>query len=251
MSDFKKYNLSLAELTIDLHHTAPLLGYDDALPDDILAIVQEVMNETAGCFDICGGYQIFDQITFDKDGYHISITDITRHPSSVTEFTPHKIVYHQLKHSERMAVFVCTAGDGISQWSKQMMANDPLKGYMADILGSVVVEAAIEQIQKNLSIEMAQAGLKITNRYSPGYCGWPTSEQHKLFGLLPKENCGVGLTESALMLPIKSVSGFIGIGTHVNFHPYTCQLCDAAFCVYRNRKNVYSKPSGEMVSMSL
>jgi len=228
MNTFTKYHLSYHDLTINLHDTAPMLGYENTLPDDIFAIVKEVMAETADCFDICGGYQIFDQIAFVPEGRHIHITDIV--------FSPNRIVYHQMKHSEQIAVFVCTAGDGISHWSKQIMSSDPLKGFIADILGSVVVETAIEAIQQKLSDEMQQAGLKITNRYSPGYCGWLTQEQHKLFSLLPKENCGISLTESALMLPIKSVSGFIGIGANVRFNPYTCQLCDAKSCVYRNRK---------------
>ena len=238
---FTRYHLSYSELTIDPHDTAPMLGYESRLPDDILAIVQEVMDETAGCFNICGGYQIFDQVDFIKDERHIRITDVARHLSPVTDFSPQDIVYHQLKNSEQIAVFVCTAGDGISQWSKQIMAaNDPLKGFIADILGSVVVETAIDVIQQKLSDEMKLAGLKITNRYSPGYCGWPTQEQHKLFSLLPEENCGIRLTESALMLPIKSVSGFIGIGTNVRFNPYTCLLCNATQCVYRNKKSSYA-----------
>ena len=238
MNTFIKHHLSYHELTINPHDTAPLLGYESVLPDDILAIVEEVMDETAECFDICGGYQIFDHVDFVEDGYKIRITDVTRHPSPVTDFSPQNIVFHQLKHSEQMAVFVCTAGDGISQWSKQMMAaNDPLKGFIADILGSVVVETAIDAIQQKLSDEMAQSGLKITNRYSPGYCGWPTKEQHKLFSLMPEGICGIRLTESALMLPIKSVSGIIGVGANVRFNPYTCQLCDATQCVYRNKKS--------------
>ena len=229
MNTFKIIRLPFRELAIDPHGTAPLLGYDDALPDDILAMVQEVIDETAGCFDICGGYQIFDRIDFIKDENHIRIEN--------TDFITNKIVYHQLKHSERIAIFVCTAGKGISQWSKQMMPADPLKGFLADILGSVTVETAIDFIQQKFHNEMAQAGLKITNRYSPGYCGWVTSEQHKLFSLLPKDICGIRLTDSALMLPIKSVSGFIGIGANVRFNPYTCQLCEAIDCVYRNRKS--------------
>jgi len=236
MNTFTEHHLLYRELTINPHDTAPLLGYESMLPDDILTIVHEVMDETAECFDICGGYQIFDQIAFVNEGHQIRITSEAQNPELETIFSPHKIVYHQLKHSEQIAVFVCTAGDGISQWSKQMMASEPLKGFIADILGSVVVETAIETIQQKLSDEMERAGLKITNRYSPGYCGWPTHEQHKLFNLLPEENCGIRLTESALMLPIKSVSGFIGIGANVRFNPYTCQLCDAMFCVYRNRK---------------
>ena len=229
MNTFVEYKIPYRELTIDPHDAAPLLGYESVLPDDVLDMVREVMDETAGCFDICGGYRIFDQVVFIDDERRIRIAD--------TDFSPQKTVYQQLKHSRQIAVFVCTAGEGVSQWSKQMMAaNEPLKGYIADILGSVVVETAIDRIQKMLSDDMQQAGLKITNRYSPGYCGWLTQEQHKLFGLLPEGICGVRLTESALMQPVKSVSGFIGVGTNVRFNPYTCQICDAAFCVYRNRK---------------
>jgi hypothetical protein len=230
MNSFTKYRLSYRELTVNPHDTAPLLGYESALPDDILAFVKEVMDETAGCFNICGGYRIFDNVVFTGDGQHIHIDDV--------DFIVNKIVYHQLKRSEKIAVFVCTAGDGISQWSKQMMeVNEPLKGFIADILGSVIVETAIDAIQQRLSDEMQRAGLKITNRYSPGYCGWLTQEQHKLFQLLPEDNCGIRLTDSALMLPVKSVSGFIGIGANVRFNPYTCQICDAVNCVYRNKKS--------------
>jgi len=227
--EFTTYRLSYRDLTINPHDAAPLLGYEKMLPDDILAIVEEVMDETSGCFNICGGYQIFDRVDFIDDGYQIRIAN--------TDFAVQKIVYHQLKRSGQIAVFVCTAGEGVSEWSKQMMAaNEPLKGFIADILGSVVVETAIDFIQKKLSDEMQQMGLKITNRYSPGYCGWLTQEQHKLFGLFPEGICGIRLTGSALMQPVKSVSGFIGIGDRVRFNPYTCQICDAAFCVYRNKK---------------
>ena len=230
MDNFKKYHLPFHELTINLHNTAPLLGYKNELPDDVLTIVDEVFSETTGCFDIQGGYQIFDRISFLEKEKNIRIENI--------DFTTHQIVYHQLKRSEQIAVFVCTAGEKISEWSKQMMSSgDPLKGFIADILGSVVVETAIDLIQQKLSDEMKSAGLKITNRYSPGYCGWHTSEQHKLFSLFPEGICGIRLTESALMLPVKSVSGFIGIGANVRFNPYTCQLCEAINCVYRNRKS--------------
>ena len=245
MNTFTKHHLSYHKLTINPHDAAPLLGYESALPDDILSIVQQVMEETADCFDICGGYQIFNQITFVSEGHHIHISSNNKTPNPNGEalnavkpevvFFPQKTVYHQLKRSEQIAVFVCTAGEGISQWSKAMMSSDPLKGFIADILGSVVVDAAVESLQQKIRDEMQQSGLKITNRYSPGYCGWSTDEQQKLFSLLPQENCGIQLTESSLMLPIKSISGFIGIGANVRYNPYTCQMCDAAYCVYRNR----------------
>ncbi|MCF0209200.1 MAG: methionine synthase, partial [Bacteroidaceae bacterium] len=76
-----------------------------------------------------------------------------------------------------------------------------------------------------------------TNRFSPGYCGWHVREQKLLFSTFPlAEPCGVKLTDSCLMLPIKSVSGVIGIGENVRKLEYTCGLCDYANCYKRRKK---------------
>lgn len=47
--------------------------------------------------------------------------------------------------------------------------------------------------------------------------------------------CGVTLTPSSLMIPIKSVSGVIGVGPNVRHLDYTCGLCDLKTC-YKRRK---------------
>ena len=91
-------------------------------------------------------------------------------------------------------------------------------------------------MQNDLEEQMSKEGKKITNRFSPGYCGWNVSEQHKLFSLLPGNFCGIRLTESALMDPVKSVSGIIGIGPDVRRMPYTCSLCDMKNCIYRRKE---------------
>jgi len=98
------------------------------------------------------------------------------------------------------------------------------------------VEAAADIMQDNLLKEMISADKKITNRYSPGYCGWDVAEQQKLFQLMPDNFCGVKLNDSSLMDPEKSVSGFIGIGENVRYNPYTCGLCDMKDCIYRKLK---------------
>jgi cobalamin-dependent methionine synthase I len=115
--------------------------------------------------------------------------------------------------------------------------NEMLHGYVYDIYGSLAVENAMEQIQNNLKIEMAKTGSGISNRYSPGYCGWMVSEQKKLFSLLPPGFCGITLSDSCLMQPIKSISGFIGIGPEIHHKAYTCEVCDSSQCLYRNLKH--------------
>jgi len=105
-----------------------------------------------------------------------------------------------------------------------------------DVIGSSIVEAAMDLIHDDLENKMKDARLGITNRYSPGYCGWDVVEQQKLFGLLPQGFCGVSLSASSLMTPIKSISGIIGIGINAKRRAYTCNLCDDKNCLYRNKK---------------
>jgi hypothetical protein len=145
-----------------------------------------------------------------------------------------EIVAGQLGRCQSAAVFLCTAGPGIGDLTRRLMAEgDPFTAFLADAVGSLVVERAMDVVQDRLEQAMAPRGLRITNRYSPGYCGWSVRGQQELFRLLPAGFCGVRLTESSLMQPIKSVSGVIGIGPDVRRAPYTCRLCDREDCLYR------------------
>jgi hypothetical protein len=83
---------------------------------------------------------------------------------------------------------------------------------------------------------MFQNQLNITNRYSPGYCNWSVSEQKLLFSFLPDGFCGIKLNDSALMTPIKSISGIIGIGQNVKMNEYNCNHCGVKDCTYRSKK---------------
>ena len=137
-----------------------------------------------------------------------------------------------------MAVFVCTAGEGFSTCSdKYNKEGDYLKGFIVDAFGSLVAERAMDYIQKELEKEAGKCGMLITNRYSPGYCNWQVQDQKQLFSLLPGNPCNISLSESCLMLPIKSVSGIIGIGEKVRKREYSCDICNNITCVYRKVKD--------------
>jgi cobalamin-dependent methionine synthase I len=129
---------------------------------------------------------------------------------------------------------VCTAGKTISERSvKLLKGEDPVLGYVYDVMGSAIADAAGDRMQLFLKQESELSGERITNRYSPGYCQWNVSDQHKLFALFPGSPSGVILTPSALMLPVKSISGVIGIGRNVKYRDYQCDLCTSENCIYR------------------
>ncbi|MFR2061496.1 MAG: vitamin B12 dependent-methionine synthase activation domain-containing protein [Alistipes sp.] len=109
-------------------------------------------------------------------------------------------------------------------------SGDCVREFIADSVGSVLAEACVAKLEQQLDCDLE---IPHTLPYSPGYCGWRVTEQHLLFGMLPDRPCGIELTESSLMYPIKSVSGIIGIGSRVERKPYGCTICRNTACYKR------------------
>lgn len=148
------------------------------------------------------------------------------------------IIERQLRGSEAYALFVCTAGLAFEQFQQQLKReNDMVRVFIADALGSVIAEKCADRMEETLQQSIDKLGWHHTNRFSPGYCGWHVSQQQLLFPLFEGNTCGVHLTDSSLMMPIKSVSGIIGIGPDVRHMDYSCGLCDFTQCYKRRLKN--------------
>lgn len=228
----KEFSFSFQDLDFDQKSIARLLGYSEGhLPEPFGSYLAEAIARAEMVTDICGAiYHAHDVVVAD---------DKSRMMIEGVEFGIGKTVAKELRNAESLILFICTAGKEISELSRELMlGDDPVLGYVYDVLGSVLVEAATDRMQEEVR-KMAQlSGELITNRYSPGYCQWSVADQHKLFSFFPENCCGISLTDSALMHPIKSVSGFIGQGKNVKFRQYTCNLCSITECFYRNRQLV-------------
>lgn len=223
----KTFQIDFKDLKLTVSQIENVIGYKEEEDRELVTgTIDEILKESQDVCKIKAQYAIFHDIQFDIETKSVEISNIS--------FRIKKIVFGQIKKSDSMAIFLCTAGDEIGIRSrKAMQERDLLRGYIYDVIGSEIVEAAADLMQGELEKTVKSAGRKITNRYSPGYCGWDVAEQHKLFQLLPDNFCGIRLTPSALMDPVKSVSGFIGIGEHVKINPYTCKMCDMKDCTYR------------------
>jgi hypothetical protein len=222
------FQFDFAALNLDSSMIEEVLGYNE--DDDrgfVISLIEEILTESKSISNIKAQYTVFDNVLFDSSSKSVTVNKLT--------FNVKKIVFTQLKKSESIALFLCTAGAEIGIRSRRaMQERDFLRGYIYDVVGSNIVEAAADLMQAELGKSMLGSGKMITNRYSPGYCGWDVGEQHRLFELLPANYCDVRLTESALMDPEKSISGIIGIGRSVKNNPYTCRMCNQRDCVYRS-----------------
>jgi hypothetical protein len=227
---YSTFNFKFSDLDIDLKQIENVLGYTEGDDRDIVnALIDQVLEEQDLFSNIKAEYKIFDNIEFIDRDKSLGIGNVN--------FEIHKVITRQLRNSDSIAVILCTAGEEIGTRTRNAMAEgDPLTGYIYDIFGSMVVDATADMVQSILEKTVLTRGKKITNRYSPGYCGWSVAEQHKLFSIMPENYCGIKLTDSALMSPEKSISCIIGIGEDVSFNAYTCSLCDMKDCSFREVK---------------
>ena len=212
--------LTLDELGILPEMVYQQMGYGQSVPDSrTVREVSSLLSEARGiarpafCFSIWHG-------EVGPESLHLTGHD----------FQIGKIIARQMKGSVAFAFFVATAGHAFERWRKR---GDILSDYLADALGSVIAERCADRMELSLQSEIASLGWNRTNRFSPGYCGWDVRDQHPLFQLLDPNPCGVVLNEAALMWPVKSVSGVIGLGPDVLRHAYTCHLCDVTHCYKR------------------
>lgn len=224
-ADMNTFTFGWDELAPAPEEVCRAMGYRGGVPEPVSLSVREALSECVACFEIRAGYGVVGEAGVDGD----------RVVAGEAAFHVGEVIARQLRGSSSIAVFAATAGPRPERRSKELMQRGELmKGYALDTIASEVVERAADLIQARLGT--ARPGEGVTNRFSPGYCGWPVSDQHALFSLLPPDYCGISLTETALMLPIKSVSGIIGVGPRAKTGPYPCSLCTMTNCYKRNTR---------------
>ncbi len=222
----KEFQYSFQDLEITFNEISELLGYDqDEIPDPFSEMIGMALNESPHLCQIKAAYKRVTKIHSIIENQQIVIDDQTMMPG--------KLAFKQLSKASSIAIFLCTAGDDISTRPNELInPGDHILNYIFDIIGSLAAEKAKEKLIKELETDMKQEGLNISDVYSPGHCEWNIAEQEKLFSLLPKNFCGVQLSKSLLMKPVKSVSGIIGIGNALSRKSNQCKTCSDTDCIY-------------------
>ena len=137
-------------------------------------------------------------------------------------------------------VFPYSVSIGSAMEEKREACDDLLAKFYLDTIANIALRQARKYLQNFLSSTYRIDRLSFM---SPGSLPeWPIQEQVPLFELLGgvEDAIGVRLTDSFLMVPMKSVSG-IFFPTEVSF--YSCQLCGRERC--EGRKAPFSKELAE------
>jgi len=223
------FQIQFAELELNKSDIYLNLGYGGTEPDEqISEMLESCINKAheichpLAAFRFCTG-NLLDQST-------LALNEV---PMKIG-----RIIAGYLDKSSHFALFVATAGQEYDDYLHQLKASgDIVSEYIADAVGSEIAEAAVRYVTQKIEEEAAKQDFRITNSYSPGYCGWHVREQKHLFSLFPEKPCGIVLNDSCLMHPVKSVSGMVGMGTAVELTPYSCEICGLQSCYKRKDSN--------------
>jgi len=151
-----------------------------------------------------------------------------------------KVIARLLEQCHKVAMFLMTIGKHLEDTACRL-AEDGLilQSAVLDAIGSNAAERMADSIQNEVKSVAAQQGLIISPRFSPGYCDWDIKQQQMIFRAVDGDPLGIQLTGTSLMVPRKSISGIIGIGTPesnvTNYNP--CKTCRKRNCSSR-RSNI-------------
>jgi hypothetical protein len=228
--DIATFTPPLHDMEVDRELVLSGLGYRSGdAPEMIRDIVDEVLPLVAHHISLQCGFAIFPAGS-------VSLSDSTVTCNGV-QLATGPLITTQLERSTSIALVVSTAGPRLEKWSGELMAGgDMMRGYIVDAIASEYVERVSHWLEHRIEARVKPQGWKTTNQYSPGYSEWPVTEQHKVFSLLPPKFCGITLTDSALMVPIKSLSGIIGLGPDVKRGAFQCSICDLKDCFRRKEE---------------
>ena len=225
----QELQISVDKLEVSVENILKGMGMKKSDADDyLLHMIEEYISACYKLVEPRASYVVYKKVYFDLSDYKVIVENI--------EFETGKIVASFLKNAEAVVIFSVTCSSEVEILSKQLMKNGhALEGLIVDLIGSELAELITDHLHKFIENKLETLGYGVTNRFSPGYCNWPVSDQQKLFSLLKGNNCGIILTPASLMLPIKSVSGILGIGPLVKRTEYKCRICKDMNCIMREK----------------
>jgi len=221
----ERYAPDFTSLSITANKVYAEMGYRQKQPEEqIVALTESLLKEIPV---IATPEYTFKLYSGSTNGEVVQLNESATLPVGA-------ILSSLMQGSECFAIFAATAGNSFQHYQEEVKKEDDLlKSYIIDVIGSCIAEGTGDYMENRLEKEIGE--LRHTNRFSPGYCGWNVSGQKELFRLLGGNPCGITLSDTCLMTPIKSISGIIGIGRNVKERMYGCRYCTLETC-YKRKK---------------
>ena len=142
---------------------------------------------------------------------------------------PGEMAKTMLRECSDAVLLLCTLGAGFETRLRAASARDMAQAAMLDACGSAYVEAGCDAAEQAIAARFP--GKFLTDRFSPGYGDLPLALQPRLCAALDSQRrLGVTVTESLLMVPMKTVSAVIGLADA----PQPARVRGCGYCALRD-----------------
>ena len=109
-------------------------------------------------------------------------------------------------------LFAATLGIGTDRLIARAQLRDLRDALVLQACAAAMIEATCDDIDRQIQAEAKSRNLQTKRRFSPGYGDLELSVQRDLCRVLDTERqIGLTLTESCMMVPVKSVTAIIGL----------------------------------------
>lgn len=136
------------------------------------------------------------------------------------------LIAAHLGPAQHVIVMLCTVGPELEAHATKVMTSEMVRGLALEGVGSAATEALANAACRRFELEASKEGLQTSIPLNPGMIGWTVGEgQPQIFSLLEGAQIGISLTPAAVMVPRKSLSMVLGLGTGMSKAGKTCDFC--------------------------
>ena len=140
-----------------------------------------------------------------------------------------------LRGCTQVVLLACTLGIGADRLLNRSSFSSMTKAAVIQAAAAAMIEEYTDGVCRKIEEDLHKDSLYLRPRFSCGYGDLGLQAQKVVFTLLdPAKNAGITLTDSLLMVPVKSVTAFIGIPREHADCSAGCASCTMHdTCLYR------------------
>jgi len=136
------------------------------------------------------------------------------------------LLAQHLGGASEVVLVLCTIGEALETYASEISNDDTIYGLALDGVGTAGVEALVNAACAFFEEQAQVAGLQTSIPLSPGLSGWTVEQgQPQIFKILDPSLVDVRLSSGMLMIPRKSLTFVLGIGTQMVESTSSCDYC--------------------------
>ena len=142
-------------------------------------------------------------------------------------------------HCRSCALMAVTLGPGVDRLMDRVQKEDMADAVLLDSIASAEAENLCDVTERSLGLKLPE-GQYPTMRFSPGYGDVPLMASGYILSVLGvRGDMGISMTDSYMLVPVKSITAFIGISDRPEPRGRSCDGCAMADrCSYKKKGEI-------------